>query len=534
MRELNEIESREWWFVFIASALLVLTISLPFMWAYGAAIPDAQFMGVLVNPIDGASYQAKMYQGYVGSWLFHLPYTPEPHRGVFLFTFYLLLGHLARLLNLPTILVFHAARLVATLLMFMGLYQFIADWTSDVTQRRIAWGIAAVGTGFGWLSILVAGHVTPDIDILPEAFPLQAAYANPHFPLAIGLMCWIAHVLVSTALVETERRPQLDSRTLALGAAVVMLVSMSPFVLVPLGVGYGALCGWLWLRRRAFPRREVAWGSVALIFGLPLVAYNAWAVSAANPVFQAWMSQNLTPSPPVWDYLIAFGPVLVLAGIGLWGSRRTLQGGDVFLIAWIVTTCVLLYAPLGLQRRFTMGLIVPLAIYAAVGLWRVIIPALAQSWRLVAVVLTYCLLVPSTVMAIVIPLVGTLSPTPGSLYYLSRDEIGALDWLGAEAKPDALVLASPGFSLFVPVEGLRVIYAHPFETLHADERRAAVVSFYNGVDCSVVAREGVDYIVVGPRERLLSKSGTICPLPSEEVYRSADGEIAIYAVSAEQ
>lgn len=534
----SEIENSEWRWVFIASALLMVTISLPFLWAYAAATPGSHFMGVLVNPVDGASYQAKMYQGYSGSWLFHLPYTPEPHRGVFIYTFYLALGHLSRLLDLPAILVFHASRLASTLLMFVVLYRFIADWTSDVVQRRITWGLAALGTGFGWIVLLVAGAVMPgakitvsDIGVLPEAFPLQAAYANPHFPLAIALAVWIAHVLVTSALVETESWPQLNGRTLGLGLGALALVSMSPFVLIPLGAGYGALCVWLWRKRRAFPQREADWGIVVLVFGLPLATYNAWAISAANPIFHAWMAQNQTPSPPVWDYLVAFGPILILAGVGLWRSWRSLQGGDVFLVAWILVTLVLLYVPLGLQRRFTMGLIVPLAIYAGIGLWRVIVPALARQWRSVMVALVFCLMLPSTVMAIVVFLVGTLNPTQSSLYYVSRAENETLDWLQSEAEPNALVLASPTFSLYLPMRGLRVVYGHLFETLKAEERQRAVDDFFTGQECSVVAREGVDYIVVGPREKSLTDDREICPIAGEVVFQSSDGMVVVYAVS---
>src|SRR5574341_1545843 len=112
------IEAYEWRWVYITGGLLLIVLSLPFLWAYATAVPDRIFMGILVNPIDGMSYQAKMLQGYNGSWLFELPYTPEPHTGVFVYTFYVGLGHLARLLNVEPILVFHVVRLVGGMFMF--------------------------------------------------------------------------------------------------------------------------------------------------------------------------------------------------------------------------------------------------------------------------------------------------------------------------------------------------------------------------------------------------------------------------------
>ncbi|MBN1427680.1 MAG: hypothetical protein JXB07_04790 [Anaerolineae bacterium] len=528
----SEIENSEWRWVLIASTLLMVTISLPFIWAYAAATPNLHFMGVLVNPIDGASYQAKMYQGYSGSWLFQLTYTPELHQGVFLYTFYLALGHLSRFLGVPTILVFHVVRLVSSLLMFVILYRFMADWTSDVMQRRISWGLAVLGTGFGWIALLTTGATMPDIGTLPEAFPLQAAYANPHFPLAIALAIWIAHIWVTSALAETDTWPQLNGWTLVLAFGALVLVSMSPFVLLPLGIGYVVLCAWLWRQHRAFPRREVNWGIVAVLLGFPLAAYQTWAISEANPIFHGWMAQNQTPSPPIWEYLIAFGPLLILSGVGIWRSRKVMHGGDVFLIAWIVSTLALLYAPFGLQRRFTMGLVVPLAIYGGIGLWRVIVPAVAKRWRPVVVVLVFCLMTPSTVTSIVVYLVGTINPSvEAGYYYISREEGEVLAWLQAEAEPGDLVLASSELSLHLPSRGFRVVYGHPFETLKARDRQKAVENFYSGVNCDVATREKVDYIIVGPRERLVAGDHEMCPITGNQVFQSSKDEIVIYEVS---
>ncbi len=530
----GEIETAEWRWVFIASAVLIILVSVPFIWAYGVGRPSAHFMGVLVSPIDGASYQAKIYEGYEGNWLFHLPYTPEQHRGVFLFTFYLAMGHLARMLGQEPILVFHVVRVVGGLIMFVALYRFVADWTDDVEQRRVTWLLIALGAGFGWVA-LIFGKATPDLLVLPEAFPLQALYANAHFPWAIAAAVMIAHILARNALDDTAKMPDFDVETVGLAASALLLVSVSPFALLPLGLAYGALTAWFWWHYRAWPARQVAWGSVVLLFGLPLVAYNAWAISGENPVFQAWMAQNLTPSPPVWQYLVAFGPLLLLAGTALWASRRNLYEGDLFLLVWLGSSMLMLYAPLGLQRRFALGLIAPLAVYAGRGLWRVILTQVAGRWRLLGVVVAFSLFIPTTVIAIVFPMIGSLNLVRegGGSYFIQQPELQAMNWLASNGQPhDPLVLASPELSLFLPTRGLRVVYGHPFETLHAPQRRAEVVDFYTGVDCSVIQKEQVDYVIVGPREMSLSGDAAMCQPPGPAVFTSSDGELTVYAVGS--
>ena len=523
------IEQDEWRWVLVASSLLIIAISIPFVWAYAAAVPGHCFGGFLVNPVDGHSYLAKMYQGYSGGWLYTLPYTPEPHQGVMLFSFYLAPGHLARLLSLPLILDFHTARLKGSLLMLLSLYVFVSDWTDDVTQRRITWGLAAVGSGFGVFA-LMAGRATPTPDLnMPEGFLLYAAYANAHFPWAISALIWVAHTLTRVILVERDLQPMLHIHSLVLTAATLLLMSISPFGLAPLGIGVGALLALLWRGQKQFPLREFEWSLVPLIFGLPLFAYNIWAISGANPAFQAWMRQNLTPSPPVWDYLIAYGLLLALGAVGILRGCRTLDGGDALLLAWLIGGAVLLYAPIGLQRRFTMGLILPLSIYAGRGVWRVLVPLVGRRLRPILISVIFLLAAPTTVLVITLPMAG-VAARDGRLY-VTDEETALLDWVTDNTPGDSLVLASPDYSLYLPARGRRVVYGHPFETLHAEEREREVISFYAGVDCSVVPNEGVDYVVVGPREHALGQGEKECPIPGELAVRF--GDVELYVVGEE-
>lgn len=526
---LRVVESHEWRWVFITGGLLLILLSLPFLWAYAAAVPDRYFMGILVNPQDGISYIAKMAQGYNGEWLMRLPYTPDSHSGVFLYTFYLVLGHFASFLRVDPVLVFHVARLIGGMFMFLMLYRFAADWTDSLDQRRISWSFMVLSAGFGWIALLAAGYPSSDVLMIPEAFPLQAAYANAHFPWAIAIAAGMAHLLLRAAVHEPHLEADTNTQSLAVAAGAIMLVSMAPFVLIPIGAGYGALLAWLWRTQNRFPARELKWGSLVIIFGLPLALYTAWAFSGQNSVMAGWLAQNKTPSPPIWDYLIAFGPLLILSAVGIWGSRRALDGGDVFLLGWIISTMVLLYLPISLQRRFAMGVTIPLGILAARGVWRVIALPLPTRARFLVVLSAFLSFIPTTILTIILPLFGTLSAQHGEYFYVTSEEIESLNWLGSNADPDNVVLASPSLSLFIPTVGPRVVYGHPFETVNSVERRQAVVDYYSGEDCSVVDAEGVSYIVVGPREIELAGSDQTCLPEGAPVFTSGNGEVEIYA-----
>ena len=93
-----------------AAAIAALSL-LPYLLAYLWAPPGHHFGGFFFIADDATTYLAKMRQGAEGSWLWNDPYTSEPHGGVFLFSFYLLFGHLTALLHLPLIAGYHLARI---------------------------------------------------------------------------------------------------------------------------------------------------------------------------------------------------------------------------------------------------------------------------------------------------------------------------------------------------------------------------------------------------------------------------------------
>ena len=138
-------------------AIIVLVIGLttiPYLYAISISGTEHVFGGFLLNPMDGYTYLAKMYQGWEGNWRFTLPYTAEPGRGAYLNVLYVFLGHLARLINLPLILVFHLGRLSAAILMLLALFRFFSTMLVEKRLVRSAFLLVALGSGLGWLAVV--------------------------------------------------------------------------------------------------------------------------------------------------------------------------------------------------------------------------------------------------------------------------------------------------------------------------------------------------------------------------------------------
>ncbi|HSR31525.1 MAG TPA: hypothetical protein VLY63_13250, partial [Anaerolineae bacterium] len=144
-------------------ALIIVALTcLPYLIAWQLAPADAQYTGLLINHYDGESYYAKMQQGTRGDWLFHLTYTPEPHNGAFVYTFYLALGQAAAMLGLAIPVVYHLARAAASLILLLVAYRFIARFFEHPPARRAGFLLLGFSAGLGWL-LAPMGLITADL-----------------------------------------------------------------------------------------------------------------------------------------------------------------------------------------------------------------------------------------------------------------------------------------------------------------------------------------------------------------------------------
>ncbi len=467
------IERKEWRWVVLVTLALAVASCLPYLAAW-AQVPEGQhFTGLLFNPQDGNSYIAKMRQGLEGPWLFRLPYTPEPQDGAPVYLFYLFLGHVARWTGLPLIVVYHAARVLGGAAMLLAIYALATRLSDDIGERRAMFLFTAVGSGLGWM-VVFFGYQSADLWV-PEAFPVYSLLANAHFPLAMALMMWIARcgsAIGDSRLAIRGRRHWL----LGLGmiAAAIVLGAIQPFGLVAVFGGLGVMLVARAVRERAVPWQALAWIAVAGLLALPYPSYMLRAIRS-DPALSVWDAQNVTDSPPLWDWALSYGLVLVLAVPGAVFAARRGSDADWLLLSWVGVTLVGMYLPLPLQRRLSLGLGVPLGLLAGVGWWRTVRPRIKARRRGLAqgLLVAFCALTP---LFLIVGHLATVSD-----FYLSDGEWAALKWLREKGDPDAVVLCSPRMGLLVPAwAGQPVVYGHPFETVNAARRKAEVEAYWAG------------------------------------------------------
>jgi hypothetical protein len=496
--------------------LLLVLSALPYLVVWLAAPEGQVFGGILYNPWDGNSYLAKMRQGWWGDWQFHLPFTEEPHPGALIMTFYLFLGHVARWFDLSLPLAFHLARVAASGFMLAMLWRLLGQVFPDRGARRKAFLVVAVGAGLGW-AFLTAEPLFPDLWV-PEAFTFYSILSNPHFPLALGLIAWI--------FTEALANPAVPRDWIGLAVSGLALAVVQPFAIPVAVCALAALVALLRLRGQPW-RHAARVGLVAFLPAVPVLLYDWW-VYGHNPALAAWSAQNVTASPPAWHWLIAYGLLVPLTAVGVYDAvRRSPSPLDLFVL-WLGISAVGMYVPFALQRRFSMGLQVPVAVLAVLGFLR-LTERLRDRQRRWGFALTLAIVSLSSVALLAVGIVGGIGGE--SRLFLRADEVAAMTWLRESSDRHAVVLASPELSTFVPGwSGNPVVCGHPYETIRAEEKQADVERFFAEPDDQARTRfleeHRVSFLVVGPRESAISADLSPTSLGMRQVF--AGGAVTIW------
>ncbi len=444
---------------------ILLLITAPFLAGWYLQGDAFAYTGFLLNPMDGNSYLAKMQIGLRDEWRFQLPYTTAQGEGGYLFLFYIFLGHLARLAQLEPIVVFHIARIGGSVFLVFSALRFLSASIGTVDRavcQRI-FLLLSFGSGLGWLAAL-AGGFTMDFWVA-EAYPYVSMLANPHFPLGLAIL-----LQYLTAL-QQERLPNYG---------LLFITGALLAIILPFGVVVGTVVTVLVLGMRYLRVKKILW-RLPLVFLLPaggLLLYQ-YVVVLNDPLLAIWNRQNQTLSPPLWDFVISFAPAVLLAGVGFWEWMRKGRNPNLdTAAAWLVAGVVLAYFPFPLQRRFLLGLYIPIGIFAGLGLLALAGHKIRRFKRLFG-----ALFVLSILTNVFILLGGFQAGIQHEAWlYQRRDQRAALTWLAGSACADRpVVLANPVMGLFIPAHThCRVIYGHPFETVDAPTREEQVRRIFSG------------------------------------------------------
>jgi hypothetical protein len=301
---------------------------------------------------------------------------------------------------------------------------------------------------------------------------------------------------------------------------------------------------------------------VTFVIPLPLLLYYA-LVLQTNPVFRIWNAQATTLSPNPLHYLLAYGVMITLGVLPIVAGDKVQVTRDAdktlplvtrhvsLLWLWILVVALLLYSPLNAQRRFVEGVQIPLAILAAIGLCEILLPRLEHTRafaalaarprysreRLRRLLLVLFLSIMSIANFAVLARLSFLTAVEQpDAFFRSRDEIAAVDWLGAHASRDDVVLSTYWTGSFIPARaGNRVFVGQRYETVDFENKVAAVEKFFSaGSDDAwrrdLLAQYRIAYVFYGARERDLGAFDPARADYLQSVYSNPSVEIYVVRV----
>ncbi len=363
------ISRKEWlWAIGVALATAVLTL-LPYWLGRVTAADGRVYMHLIMNPEDSLTYWAKMWQGAQGAWLYTIPFTPEPHPGAAIGVLYVWLGQVARLTGLSLTAVWHISRVLAAFVLFVTIFGFTAVFLPERLTRWTAYLLALFGSGLGWLLFLSGQAYWLDAFPLdfkdPGAHIFFTGLTYPH--IALGTALILFDMLALKAIGDHVLNGRATNRSIWTIAVLAGLGNLLLGIAYPFLLYIVAVTAVLYFLYLLFKLRTLPWLAgfqTALIFLIPAPLYLYFLyVWQTNDIFRIWDTQAGTPSPPWPHYLVGFGVMLLLAGLVVW-KRPSSRPHFAILWCWIGAVALLIYAPLGPQRRFIQGVHVAFAVLA--------------------------------------------------------------------------------------------------------------------------------------------------------------------------
>jgi hypothetical protein len=460
------------------------------------------------------------------------------------------LGHIARVFGTSLDTIWNLSRSISSVILFVTTFTFVATYLPERRERWTAYLIAILGSGLGWLLFIVnqpywLGAFPVDFK-MPEAHLFFSALTFPHGMLGTTLLM-ASFVFVKKAL-NSNNGGWLFA--ILAGLSNLLLGIVYPFLIYLIGVTYGVY--WLF---RLYRGRRIVWSdtgllATALIIPLPLYIYYYYTYQV-NEIFRTWAEQAVTESPAIPHYIIAYGPLLLLALLPLLirQKKESNRGSTTLLWSWIIAASLLIYAPINPQRRFVQGVQVPLSILGAIGLYQVFLPWLLRTrvFRRVVNRPRYSIegLERLTVVAVIailalsnVYVLASMSITAAIQkpypFFREKDEVAAVEWLRNQDGSRTAVLSAYETGNFIGARaGSPVLVGHWAETVSWEEKLDKTETFYKGETSDgwrikLLDQYGIGFVWHGSMERLL---GDFDPVSADYLFPVySDGGVDIYGV----
>lgn len=492
--------TKEYLWVIYFSIFLLFLSSLPMISGSLAQSENQRFIGSYFDKQDYAVHLAMIHYGEQGHWDYQFRFTTEFHSSYYLRIFYVFLGNLNRFLHLPANILFQLSRLFFGLIAIFSVYRLFTRVFISINQRRLATILATLGSGAGWIQTIVDlpinSNLTPIDFWLIDAYFLFSLSLFPHFMFTVACIC-----LAITAYIDFTRNQEwYNLLIICCCAFIVQIVNPIAFILADFAM-VGVCVFSCWQSRKHLWDQLFALIIITLI-QIPLLIYSA-KILLFDPSWAIYSQQNATLSPQPAHYFLGFTLFWPFVAVGIIKSIETRNTNLGWAIFWCVSAFLLAYSPFPIQRRFLLGITIPLSALAAPTIMD------ASDWisqKFNRKELSGAILI--TGLSCISSLVLLISH---SIAMFDRPKIlfepvalvNAVDWLSQQGTYEETVLASEATAQLIAMRSpFKLYYGHEMETLNYSQKEKQIEKFYKGDQSKSWLRENdITWIFLGPNEK---------------------------------
>jgi hypothetical protein len=464
-------------FVLIVATALSVFTSIPYLLAEVLPFQGSRFQGFLSFGPDFNAYYAFMRQAQEGSWLFHNPFTPEPHSPVFLNLEWLLMGRFAGLTGMSLEASVQTFRVVS-IFGLCAAFSYLASFVIQSTfARRVSFLMAMLGGGLGWLLTIPAldapGRWGNFLDLYAGVHPFFWMMIQPHWLVTQML------ALVALGLFLNAERTRSMRLYIACGACCVAVGAMRPWDMICVCSGIALFAAVMFRRevqdwKRSLPRL------IPVVMPVPLLLYYLW-LFRIDPIFRWFYLQNISRAPSSLSLALSMGAAAGLSVVALaaalfcWRQKRP---GEVLILLCTVSSLVLMscWPLISNTWQFHQTVLIP-AVLA--GIAAIEQPLKRLSCRQWAYTVTGVLLVVNALTSIKLEH-QYVSEVIAGYERVPEHRIAAYRWLQQNSRPRDVVLASFSISNEIPRYTHATVFSgYAMTTVNFAGKDAQVKRFYD-------------------------------------------------------
>lgn len=515
----------EFKFVLFCFVAILAIVGIPYIVGYVTEPEELTFGGMVLGVNTWATTSDWINQAKVGSLLFITNRTHEEEPALFLNTLFLLVGIFSGYTGLSNIGAYYIFLLVFGFLFLFILYRFLEMYFDDVKMRKSAFVIILTSSGFGFVFWIIFKALKSTPTFFSDKVPLGSRIApadmmftdtnvfltlyssNLHHVAAIAFMLLIYMLFLKGWEKEDPKY--------VLGSAVLTLI-LGTFHLYDIVTIYSIITVFVGITLfQGNPRWKLMMYATFIVVSIPPMLFNFYTF-VLHPTFKEFTEYNVQLSPNPFSYIIGYGLLFFLASYytlkkRIHESLKSLNYRVLLIYIWAIVNLVLLYAPITIQRKFLLGLSIPISIFATFAIFEFVLPRFKEHRRNLVLISIILLMVPSNFLWIAKETYKVNTHGyPGTKYpyYTHNLDLEAIQWLGTNAEKGDIILS--GGATGGRIAGMvskRVYWGGNDMTIRYQEKMRLVEEFFSTMNDAerrdILAQNSIRFVYYGEEERSL-------------------------------